>query len=187
MNKYQVMMLCLAAVLASITVAVLVLLNHGYLEDSGGFILFGVYFIVLVMAFALIYAGNDYASNTKETNVEDQPPSYESVTAKPPPYYYLFAEAPPASDVTPGTLSTHRLPASWSVPVHNNMVQPFYKTSCYPTARHEALPPLYSEVMTDNRPRMNQSRPHHATLVTDAPLQHPSMHWALQRQLSSPS
>ncbi|KAG0721573.1 hypothetical protein GWK47_046206 [Chionoecetes opilio] len=67
MNKYQVMMFCLGAVLASMTVAVVVLRNHGYLEDSGGFILFGVYFIVLVMAFALRYAGNDYASNTNET------------------------------------------------------------------------------------------------------------------------
>ncbi|KAG0717984.1 hypothetical protein GWK47_053369 [Chionoecetes opilio] len=71
MNKYQVMMLCLGAVLASMTVAVVVLRNHGYLEDSGGFILFGVYFIVLVMAFALRYAGNDYASNTNEKTVPD--------------------------------------------------------------------------------------------------------------------
>ncbi|XP_047495218.1 uncharacterized protein LOC125043252 [Penaeus chinensis] len=112
-------LLVLAVVLGPPVVTLMSLQYYGPEGVNCGFVLSGVYFMLVVVA--LVVRRRRQAARDENTLQEirgaDSPPPYEMVAAKPPPYSVLYASAPPTDDVIRFPNSTSRFPMTY-VPVH---------------------------------------------------------------------
>ncbi|KAG7160404.1 uncharacterized protein LOC121876240 [Homarus americanus] len=151
MNKYFEMMLVVMMGLGPIAVVITLMHSYGPLAVGCSLIFGGTYLtlVVLGLSFRKCAIISDLQSNEEQLQDSqgDCPPSYEVVTAKPPPYYLLYANDPGLQEDAMGDVASSPTTDYQPVQVHyhdKNMMRGFTwtKTEC------EVSPPSYSEAVS---------------------------------------